>query len=271
MLKLAFHTGFLTDYPVMDAVRMIFDHGYDAVELNAETLPWAQPHLTPNTSSAMISELAKLGPYSSICAHHADFGVADRTRAKAVEEWTCKLMDIALDLDIDLLHVIAAEQADTDSLYASLDRCAEVAESKGLTLAIEPIVGRLISNRETALQAINRVPGLKLNLDPSHLYVMGDDIVPATRELVSRVGHVHLKDATGTEQEFAFVPLGAGGIDLQGMTNELINGSYRGVVSIEHESHIFANDQRSVPEVLDSAKNFFDQLMLDAKPLTINQ
>lgn len=270
MLKLAFHTGFLTDYPVMDAVRMIFDQGYDAVELNAETLPWAQPHITPNTSSAMISELAKLGPYSAICAHHADFGVADRNRAKAVEEWTCKLMDIALDLDIDLLHVIAAEQADAESLYASLDRCAEVADSKGLTLAVEPIVGRLISNRETALNALNRVPGLKLNLDPSHLYVMEDDVVSATRELVSSVSHVHLKDATGTERDFAFVPLGAGGIDLTGMIAELINGGYRGVVSVEHESHIFANDQRPVPEVLTSAKAFFDQLMRNTKSQTVN-
>jgi len=261
MLRLAFHSGFLTDYTVTDAVRTILDHGYDAVELNAETLPWAQPHITPDTPASLIRELAKLGPYSSICAHHADFGVADRTLAKAIESWTCRLMDIALDLNINVLHVIASEYADPESLYASLSRCVEEADRRGLTLALEPIVGRIIGTTATAREALQRVPGLTLNLDPSHLHVMGDDVVNATRVLASDVRHVHLKDASGTENDFAFVPLGKGEIDLNGMMSELIKAGYNGVVSIEHESHIFANDQRSIPEVLKSARLFFDDIM----------
>lgn len=266
MLRLAFHSGFLTDYPVLEAVRMIRDHGYDAVELNAETLPWAQPHIGPDTPARTISELAKLGPYSSICAHHADFGVANRDRAKAAEDWTCRLMDIALDLDIGLLHVIAAEQADLDALYESLDRCVEAAEAKGLTLALEPIVGRAIADTATASRVLARIPDLKLNFDPSHLHLMGDDVVMAAQKLAADIRHVHLKDAVGNVRDFAFVPLGTGEIDLDGMMHELITAGYDGVVSVEHESHIFANDQRSVPEVLDSAKAFFDNLMKNQPP-----
>lgn len=261
MLRLAFHSGFLTDYSVTDAVRTILDHGYDAVELNAETLPWAHPHITPDTPASVIKELAKLGSYTSICAHHADFGVADRTLAKAIELWTCQLMDIALDLNVDLLHVIPSEHADSESLYASLSRCVEEADRKGLTLALEPIVGRIIGTTATAREAMLRVPGLKLNFDPSHLHVMGDDIITATRSLAQDVRHVHLKDARGSEQNFAFVPLGQGEINLSGMMRELLDAGYEGAISVEHESHIFANDQRSIPEVLTSAKTFFDQIM----------
>ena len=77
MHPIAFNTVFLQRVAVLDAVHMVRDHGYDAVELNAETLPWAEPHIGPDTSAETRAALAKLGPYNSVCAHHADLSRTD--------------------------------------------------------------------------------------------------------------------------------------------------------------------------------------------------
>jgi len=261
MLRLAFHTGFLTAYPVLEAVRIIRDHGYDAVELNAETLPWAKPHLTPKTPLATINQLAKLGPYSAICAHHADFGVADSERCRAAVDWTGRLVEIAADLDIPIVHVIPAERARLPELYDALASCVEMAQRKKIVLALEPIVGRIIGTSADALKALKTIPGLQINFDPSHLHLMGGHVPDAVRQLASAICHIHFKDATGDRDNFAFVPLGEGEIALPQMMQAIVSSGYAGVVSVEHESHIFAGDTRSVPEVLTSARAFFDRVM----------
>ena len=46
-----FHSVGLPDRSLDEAIRMVADAGYDAIELNAETLPWALPHITPDSGS----------------------------------------------------------------------------------------------------------------------------------------------------------------------------------------------------------------------------
>ena len=39
-------------FEILEAIDKVADAGYATIELNAETLPWAQPHVTPATSAA---------------------------------------------------------------------------------------------------------------------------------------------------------------------------------------------------------------------------
>jgi len=261
MIRLAFHTGFLPGYPVRDAVRMIRDAGYDEVELNAETHPWTNPHIDAYTPHSVIADLANLGPYSSICVHHDDFGSRDPERRLYAQEWTEKMMDRAGDLGVSIVHVIPGVDAEYDTLIDALATSVEAAERRGITLALEPIVKRVISTAERAKAAIDAVPGLHINFDPSHMHVMGDDIGNATGMLAPYVCHVHLKDARGTPDDWAFVALGEGEINLRGMIQTLISSGYRGSVSIEHESHIFAGDKRPPAEVLPQCRRYFDEIV----------
>lgn len=264
MIPLSFHTGFLSDYSTVDAIRTIRDHGYELVELNAEVLPWGPAHISLQSSKKELSELANLGPYSSLCIHHCDLGHASVDRRDASIAWTVAMMDKALDLGIDIVHVIPSAEATTASLHESLKQCVEAADSKNLTFAIEPIVGRVIGTTETALDAIAAAPGLKINFDPSHLHPMGDDVLEAAEALFPHVAHVHIKDAIGTVNDFKFVPLGTGEIDLQGLINFFVKHEYQGAVSVEHESHWFAGDDRLAPAVLSDCRNFFDGLLQGA-------
>ena len=42
-----FHSVGLPDRTLPEAIAMVADAGYAAIELNAETLPWAPAHITP--------------------------------------------------------------------------------------------------------------------------------------------------------------------------------------------------------------------------------
>ncbi len=260
-IPLSFHTGLLSDMPTADAVRMIRDHGYQLVELNAEILPWGPAHINLNTPASELAELARLGPYSALCIHHRDFGAAESDRCDAALAWTEAMMDRAIDLGIDIVHVIPGEKADYAALLASLAIGVETAKRKNLTFALEPIVGRIIGTADGARAAIDAAPGLKINFDPSHLHPMGDDVNRAAETLFADIAHVHLKDVTGTPENFAFVPLGEGEIDLAAMVRVLVENGYGGAVSIEHESHWFAGDKRSPTQVLKDCRNYFDQIL----------
>lgn len=251
MPKTSFHTGFLSDMPVTEAIRMIRDHGYDMAELNCEILPWGEGHIGLHTPAALISNLAGMGPFSALCIHHLDFGAKDSDRRDAAQLWTHAMMDRACDLGIDVVHVIPGEQTELSALHDALARGVDAARSKGLTLALEPIVGREIGTTATALAAIAAAPGLKINFDPSHLKPMGDDVTEAARVLAPHAVHMHLKDVTGDPDDFRFVPIGQGEIDLPAMMRALFEAGYAGPVSIEHESYWFAGDARGAAQVLD--------------------
>ena len=264
-IPLSFHTGLLSDLPTADAVRMIRDHGYDMAELNTEDLPWGPAHIRLTTPMSEIDAIAKLGPFSALCIHHRDFGAADPDRRDAATAWTIAMLDRAVDLDISIVHVIPGAEADLPALHDALARGVEAAERKEVTFALEAIVGRIIGTTATALDALDAVPGLAINFDPSHLLIMGDDTVEAARQLGSKSAHMHLKDARGTLDEWAFVPLGTGEIDLVKTTAALVEAGFDGPISIEHESHYFANDNRSVQQVLADCKVFMDQMIAQVR------
>jgi sugar phosphate isomerase/epimerase len=267
-IPLSFHTGLLADIPTSDAVRMIRDHGYEMAELNAEILPWGEAHIHLTTPRSELAQLARLGPYSALCIHHRDFGSAESDRCDAATAWTVAMMDRAIDLGIDIVHVIPGSDADLSRLHDALARGVEAAESRNLTFALEPIVGRIIGTAAGAKAAIAAAPGLQVNFDPSHLHPMGDDVTEAARSLFPDIAHVHLKDATGKPDTFKFVPLGTGEIDLGAMVRVLVDKNYSGAVSIEHESHWFSGDDRPASQVLADCRNYFDSLLKEAQSTT---
>jgi len=260
-VKTAFHTGFLTDLPVLDAVAMVVGHGYDAVELNAETLPWQKPHVTPQTDAATRRALVRAASYSAISAHHADLGHPDPDARRAALGWTAGLIDLAVDLECPVVHVIPGDNAELEPLIASLAETVETGAKAGIAVALEPIVEQVIGTSSQALAAIGRVPGLAINFDPSHLQVMEQDIPAAAERLGPYTVHAALKDGSGRPGDWTFPALGDGEIPFERMLHALRNGGFDGTVSVEHESHVFAGDRRGHEQVLAESKSFLDRLL----------
>jgi sugar phosphate isomerase/epimerase len=51
-MRAGFHSVGLAGRSMLEAIEKVADAGYATIELNAETLPWAQPHVTPATTAA---------------------------------------------------------------------------------------------------------------------------------------------------------------------------------------------------------------------------
>lgn len=280
-MRTSFHTGFFTDIPVLDAIRQIQDAGFDGVELNAESLPWAQPHITPDTSRSVIGKIAATGAVTSIAAHREGLANPDpRRRAEAVA-WTVDLARISAELGAPLIHVIPGdERADSvlgtggtpgevPAFVGSLRAVVEKTEPLGVVVGLEPIVRQLISTTDEALGILDSVPGLGISFDPSHLEVTTHDVADAARRLGGRTVIAALKDAEGDPERFSFPGLGAGNIDFVEMLRILRGHGFDGIVVVEHEAHVFG-DKRALPEVLrqsyEFTRNVLDRAARPATP-----
>jgi sugar phosphate isomerase/epimerase len=255
-MRTAFHSVALDQLPVEEAMVMVARHGYDAIELNAETLPWAGPHITPETDQETrrrISNRAQnLGlEISAISAHVSLIDPDPAARADALR-FTKGCIDLAVDLRVPVVHGLSGplapgvEEAEAwEWLISAVAESAGYAISREVLFAFEAIANHLISRTEELQQLMNRVGDNRLwvNFDPSHFQVMGDDPVTAARRLAGQTVHVHLKDAQGVPEDFTFPPLGEGRIDFDRMVGELRDGGYDGVLSAEYEAQVYGFDR----------------------------
>ncbi|MBL3700775.1 sugar phosphate isomerase/epimerase family protein [Leucobacter luti] len=271
-MRTSFHTGFLTGVPVIEAVQRIRDAGFDGVELNAERLPWAEPHLTPDTPHSVIERLAATESITSIAAHREGLAHPDPARRAAAVAWTLDLARISVDLGAPLIHVIPGDEPG-DSLLGvagtpgelpafidSLRRVVEGAEALGVAVGLEPIVRQLVATTDAALGVLSEVPGLGISLDPSHLEVTTHDVSDASRRLGDRTILFALKDAQGTPENFTFPGLGSGNVDFVGALRILRGLGFDGPVVVEHEAHVFG-DARGIDEVLAQSAAFTAQVL----------
>lgn len=264
-MRTSFHTATLHELPVLAAVDAVIGAGYDAVELNAETLPWAGPHVGPDTPTDVRAALRTKGVAGSIAAHRAGLASPDpATRAEAVA-WTVGCVELASDIGATVLHVIpgdqpdvgdglgiAAEPGDLDSFITSLTEVVEAGSRVDVVVALEPIVNQLVSTTDQALAVLERVPGLKISFDPSHLHVTTHDVVDAARRLGPYVAIAALKDAVGVPEDFKFLAPGDGEIDFPAVLAELRKAGFDGDIVVEHEAHLFG-DARGPQAILDDS------------------
>jgi len=251
-MQTAFHSVALDQLPLEDAMTLVARHGYDAIELNAETLPWAGPHVTPKTDQETRRRILKLaqdlGLGISAISAHVSLVDADPAARNDALAFTRGCIDLAVDLRAPVVHGLSGalvpevEEAEAwEWLAAAVAESTDYANSRGVLFAFEAIANHLVSRAKDLQQLMNRVGDNRLwvNFDPSHFQVMGDDPVAAARTLADRTVHVHLKDAQGVPEDFTFPPLGEGRIDFDSMIVELRDGGYDGVLSAEYEAQVY--------------------------------
>jgi sugar phosphate isomerase/epimerase len=254
-MQIGFHSVALDQLPLEEAMVLVAHHGYDAIELNAETLPWARPHVTPETDQETrqrISSLAQdLGLGISAISAHVNLINSDPMARDDALAFTRGCIDLAVDLKSPVVHGLSGplapgvERDDAwEWLASAVAASADYANSRGVLFAFEAIVNHLVSRTEHLQHLMSWVGDDRLwvNFDPSHFQVMGDDPVVAARTLADRTVHVHLKDAQGVPEDFTFPPLGEGRIDFDSMIVELRDGGYDGVLSAEYEAQVYGFD-----------------------------
>jgi len=270
---IGFHSAGLYQYPVETVIEKVSNAGYDCVELNAETLPWAQPHVTPKLPDfnrrQIRRKVKETGITISSISAHISLVEAEENKRSENLNYALGCLNLAGDLETPVAHLLSGPLAKSVSreeafkwMADGVAQCIKHGESLGVKVAFEPVATHLICDTESMLELIEAVKPLELfvNFDPSHLAVHDDDISSAIRSLGQRIVHVHIKDAKGTPSDYQFPPLGQGVIDFKGFMDALREIDYTGVLSVEYEANAFGYEQAEA-EVVERSLQFVKQLL----------
>ncbi|MBV9760806.1 MAG: sugar phosphate isomerase/epimerase [Acidobacteriaceae bacterium] len=129
-----------------------------------------------------------------------------------------------------------------DRIVEDLHKALRVAEDQNVTLLVENEFDcNVATGTETAhlFQAISD-KRLMHNWDPGNCYLAGEQPYPKAWNQLdhSRIGHIHLKDASGK----SWKPIGGGEIDFAGQFRALKEMAYSGTMSLETHYKNAQND-----------------------------
>jgi inosose dehydratase len=135
------------------------------------------------------------------------------------------------------------------SLFEGIDRVAEIAEARGLGVAVHPHWGTAIERRHH-IERFLEGSAQALCLDTGHIALGGADPLKVARDAGSRVRHVHLKDLDGplaarvrdgslpyneAVKDGLFRPLGEGAARIAEVLGELRGAGYAGWYVLEQD------------------------------------
>lgn len=267
-----FHSVGLPRQPLLDAIRMVADAGYSAIELNAETLPWAPAHITPDADAAtrqsVVDACRTKGLRIPAIGAHIEMVGSDPSRRAAAIAFVNGCTDLARDVGAPMIHILSGPLdagADPEDAWnwfrEAVEETASYASEHGVVLGIEAIAGHLFHKVDDYHALRRELPGVpfKVNFDPSHLEVQGENPRRVVDELADQIVHVHLKDGKGALPQFEFPPLGKGTIDFTELVEGLHAAGYEGALSIEYEAQVYGYDETE-SQILGDGKAFFDRL-----------
>lgn len=268
-----FHSVGLPDRSLEAAIALVAGAGYEAIELNAETLPWASPHITPEASPearrAVVAACRERGlRIPAVGAHIGMVGADPASRAAAVA-FVNGCTDLAVDVGAPVVHILSGpldtggdREAAWGWFRSAVERTTDHAAARGVSLGIEAIAGHVFHAVDDYHRLRRELPGVpfRVNFDPSHLIVQGEDPMRVVRELGGEIVHVHLKDGKGRYPDFAFPPLGAGAIDFPALVAGLRAAGYAGALSVEYEAQVYGYEE-SEAEILANGRAFCAMLV----------
>jgi sugar phosphate isomerase/epimerase len=272
-----FHSVGLPELPILEAIERIAGTGYEAIELNAETLPWAPAHVTPSTSTEtrrLIAETCrKLGITIPAVGAHIGMVSSDASARREAIAYVNGSIDLAADVGAPVVHILSGPQAAEGTradgwrwFAEAVEQTSDHAGRGGVTLGIEAIAGHLFHSVEDYHRLIADLPGIpiKVNFDPSHLEVQGQEPRRVVDELADRIVHVHMKDGKGRYPDFSFPPLGQGMIAFTALVESLKRSGYAGALSVEYEAQVFGY-REGQQEILDQGLAFLRHLGIESR------
>jgi len=250
--------------PYDEALKTIAKLGFRGAELTIWSEEFLQDYYTAETNKHLRSLMADLGlVLSSVFCIPVGIGsVEPEQRAVAVDHFK-RVLDAAeqlgtdkiialppnpFDIDIPVLLGKATSQEWSVEFPEGLDwkqnwsdmidvlrQFAEACEAREMRVALEPHPHRMMHNAAGMLRIVDQIDSkaIGLNLDPSHLFPMGELPNMVAYELGDRIFHTHISDNDG--QTNAHWRPGKGKVDWRAFLIALKNIGYDGPLSLELE------------------------------------
>lgn len=250
--------------PYTDAINTIADIGFKGVELTIWNDDFMKNYYTQKTNSELKKLIADRGLRLTnlFCLPSGQASADAEQRKNAVDQFR-NAVEVAKQLGVNLLTTCTScpfelefpfeqtrptNQTWTVNIPKGLDwkknyedfievinRFGEVCEEYDVRLAFEPHPHRIMKNADSMLRIIDRVKSdrIGMNLDPSHLFPMGDLPNVVAYQVNDRIFHTHFSD--NDAQTNAHWRPGKGKIDWNGAIRALNDIGYTGVISLELE------------------------------------
>lgn len=279
MKGISCNSNLLSDLPLEQAMDVLGEHGYAAVDICLEIappfVPVPTPHLSPEHGSGKRQQVRKRAEEAGIAIAalnaHTNLCARDPAERAANARFLEGSVQMAADLGAPIVvtagggkNAYGYEQWFFDWAVEVLRQVLPAAQRLGVALAIEAgsPAGSLIYNLETMRKLLDTsgLEGLQALFDCAHYHIRGDSPVTVFNTLKDRVVHMHAKDAAGDPENIVFPPLGQGEVDFDGLLGAMARAGYDGYIAMEYEAFAwgFSKDYR---KVLTESKAFLDPLI----------
>jgi len=256
-MLLGYNTNGLQNHRLPDALRLLADHGYQAVALTLDV-----QHLDPfQVSPAQVREIADLLESLGMAVvietgarflldpdhkHEPTLMTRDEAGRQLRLEFYSRAARIGAELGAAVVSfwsgVDRGGPADTETtLRAGVEAACERIRAEGLIPALEPEPGMAVSTVADYLLLSEQLgtAAPSLCLDVGHLYVTGEgepgEVIPTVAD---HIAQVHLEDIRRGVHEH-LLP-GTGDVDFQAVRSSLEQSGYKGPVCFElsRSSHL---------------------------------
>jgi sugar phosphate isomerase/epimerase len=250
--------------PYDDALKTIAKLGFKGAELTIWGEQFLQEYYTPATNRHLRQLISDLGlVLTNVFCIPVGIGSTDSAARQSAVAQFKRVLDAAqqlgtdkivalppnpFDIDIPVLLGKATSQEwtvefprDVDwkqNFHSTVDvlrQFAEECEARSMRVALEPHPHRMMHNAAGMLRIIDHIesPAIGLNLDPSHLFPMGELPNMVAYEVADRIFHTHISDNDG--QTNAHWRPGKGKVDWRAFLVALQDIGYDGPLSVELE------------------------------------
>ena len=233
MIKLSANTVLFGQSGLPVAARRLAEAGYDGVELAA--IAGMCEHLELSNWRSQVAEIRSILD---------DNGLQPLAMEESalIEERLQLAFEAAAEIGIPVVCIgSGGASGDEDALKFAIEKIqilSDEAHVYGISLCLKAHVGSAVHDTPTMVTAMNEIksPGFGVNMDPSHIYRAGEDVVEALRSVISRVRHVHIRDCPSREPSPGHPSqqaCGRGQVDLAGYCEVLAKAGYAGALSLE--------------------------------------
>ncbi len=232
-MKLGVNTVLFKCVDVKTAMKAIRMAGYDGVELSA---------IQGMCEQLVLDAWETQAPLVKAAAMEAGVELLSMEVASLDEERLTKAFKAAQYLGIPVVNVGPGGKSDVEEdIVASIETLtarAKLAAEYGVMLCCKAHVNSAIYSTPTTLRAMEAIQldSFGVDMDPSHIHRAGEKPEEALAQVVSRMGHVHIRDCKGpgpSPGAPAEQACGRGEINLVGYFKALVDAGYTGPVCLE--------------------------------------